>query len=74
MLRILKKKGIEKSKFETPMEFALKLGNRDVEKITELFQTRRYRDTPLSEDELTELKALIIKISKNKTDTETRAA
>ncbi|VAW39153.1 FIG001454: Transglutaminase-like enzymes, putative cysteine proteases [hydrothermal vent metagenome] len=74
MLRILKKKGIEKSEFETPMEFALRLGNRDVEKITELFQTRRYRDTPLSDDELTELKALIIKISKNKTDTETRAA
>ncbi len=74
MLRILKKKGLVKSKFETPMEFALRTGNREVEKITELFQIRRYRETPLSAEETTELKALIVKIKKTRAGTETKAA
>ncbi|VAV84411.1 FIG001454: Transglutaminase-like enzymes, putative cysteine proteases [hydrothermal vent metagenome] len=74
MLRILKKKGIEKSDFETPMEFAMRVNSKEVKKITELFQTRRYRETPLSSDELVELKTLIIKIKETKADTKTRAA
>ena len=74
MLRILKKKGMEKSEFETPMEFALRTGSQEVKEITELFQTRRYRDTPLSTGEVAELKTLLIKVKEGKTYTESRAA
>ncbi len=74
MLKILKKKGIEKSKFETPLEFALRLDDRAVDKITELFQTRRYRETPLSTKELTELKGLLDNIKENKAVVKTDAA
>lgn len=62
MTRILKKKGIERNDSETPLEFARRTRSKEVEKITELFQIKRYRESALSVDELTELKGLIEKV------------
>jgi len=74
MLRILKKKGIEKTAFETPMEFAQRVGNNEIKKITKLFHIKRYGETPLSTKELAEVKELLGNIKENKVDSETRAA
>jgi len=62
MLRALKKKGMVRSEFETPVEFARRAGREEVEQITELFQRRRYRGSALSAGELTELKRLITRL------------
>jgi transglutaminase-like putative cysteine protease len=64
MQRILKKKGLERSAFETPMEFARRSRSKEVEEITGFFQIRRYRQAALSAKDKAKLKALMIKIKK----------
>jgi hypothetical protein len=57
MLRILKKKGFERSAFETPMEFATRTGNPEAKSLTDSFQEVRYGGRTLTEGDMVEVKS-----------------
>ena len=51
MLRILEKKGIRRGKAETPMEFALRVGDPEVRAVTHAYEVERYGGRKLGGEE-----------------------
>ncbi len=65
MLRILKKKGIEKTAFETPLEFAKRAGGAEVKTLTEALERVRYGMKIPSKSETSQIKSLLEIIKNN---------
>jgi hypothetical protein len=57
MLSILKRKGLERKPFETPMEFAIRTGHAMARSLTETFEVVRYGGRTLTESEILEVKS-----------------